>query len=113
MSFKTTLHPLQSPCNRSSAGIESHKVTIQLLVNYSERGSVFENYRGSENCLAGSKLCSVLDNLCVIVFKVGWKVWRLPCLSSFKRQHVKPKMEALQWSVKENSVKLHIFSIWD
>ena len=49
MPFKTILYPLQSPCNRSSAGIESHTKLLLLLANYGESGPAFENYRGSEN----------------------------------------------------------------
>ena len=63
--------------------------------------------------LAGSKECNLLDDLIGDFLNVGQKVCRLPRPSPSNIQQVKPKMEAVGWSVKEGNEKSHIFSMWD
>jgi len=114
MSFKTVLHPTQSPCSKSSVGIESHKVTTVACQLWRKQSRVrklhgFVKWRW----LAGSKECNLFDNQFGDVLNVGQKVCKWPCPSSSKRQQVKPKMEALRRSIKKENVKLLIFSMQD
>ena len=95
MSFKTDLHPTQSPCSKSSAGIESHRattVTCQLRRKWSKvlklHGLTKRRWK------AGSKECNLCDNRFDAVLKVGQKVCKFPRPSPSKRRQVKPKMEA-------------------
>ena len=48
MSFKTTLHPLHLLVTEALLGLSPTKL-LQLLANYGESGTRFENCWGSEN----------------------------------------------------------------
>ena len=114
MSFKTVLHPTQSPCSKSSAGIESHKVTTATCQLRRKRSKV-RKLHGllKRRWLAGSKECNLLDNRVGDVLNVGQKVCKLPRPSPSKSRQVNPKMEAFRRLIKEENKKPHIFSTRD
>ena len=85
MSFKTVLHPTQSPCSKSLAGIEYHKVTT-VTCQLRQKRSKVQKLHGllKRRWLAGSKECNLLDNRFGDVLNVGHKVCKLPCPSPSK-----------------------------
>ena len=86
MSFKTVLQPTQSPCSKSSAGIESHKVTTATCQLWRKRSKVRKLHELlKRRWLAGSKECNLLDNQFGDVLNVGQKVCKLLHPPSSKR----------------------------
>ena len=79
MSFKTVLHPTQSPCSKSSVGIESHKVTT-VACQLRQKQSKVQKFHGfiKRRLLAGLEECSLFDNQLSDVLNVGQKVCKLP-----------------------------------
>ena len=94
MSFKTVLHPTQSPRNRRSARTESHKGTTAACQLQQKQSIVWKLHMLiKQRWLAMSKDCNLLDDLIGDFLNVGQKVCS-------KRRQVKPKMEALCQSIK-------------
>ena len=80
MSFKTVLHPTQSPCSKSSAGIESHKVTTAACQLWWKQSKVRKLHRFiKRRWLIGSKECNLLDNQFDDVLNVGQKTGCCGC----------------------------------
>jgi len=96
MFFKTVLHPTQSLCSKSSAGIESHKVTMAVC-QLQQKQSRVRKLHGfiKQRWLAGSKECNLFDDRFGDVLNVGQKVCKLPCPSLSKRWQVSPEVVPL------------------
>ena len=71
MSFNTDLHPTQSPCSKSSAGIESHKATTVTCQLRRKRSKVLKLHGLTKRrWKAGSKECNLCDNRFDAVFVI-------------------------------------------
>ena len=108
MSFKTVLHPTQSPKISRNWVPQRHNCGLPTMAEAIQSSKIHLLIK--RRWLAGSKECNLLDDLISDFLNVGQKVCRLPHPSPSKRRQVKPKMESPDQSKRE--MRNHTFSQW-